>query len=140
MTEINSDIFKAYDVRGLYPGELNEDTFRLLGRAFAAFLGPGTVAVTRDMRLSSPSLTKAFIDGVTLQGVNVRDGGLGGTDMMYYAVASAGLIGGAMITASHNPKQYNGCKMVKAEAFPLSGEGVLIELVQAPPEVVLALG
>ena len=67
MTPINTEIFKAYDVRGLYPGEVNEDTFHLLGRAFAAFLGPGTVAVTRDMRVSSPSLTKAFIDGVTLQ-------------------------------------------------------------------------
>lgn len=125
---INPDIFKAYDVRGLYPGELNEETYLLLGRAFAAFLGPGTVAVTRDMRLSSPSLTKAFIDGVTLQGVNVLDGGLAGTDMMYYAVASAGLLGGAMITASHNPKQYNGCKMVKAEAFPLSGESGIREM------------
>ncbi|MEP7116788.1 MAG: phosphomannomutase/phosphoglucomutase, partial [Acidobacteriota bacterium] len=87
---INPEIFKAYDVRGLYPGELDEDTYQLLGRAFAAFLGPGTVAVTRDMRVSSPSLTKAFIDGVTMQGVDVHDGALAGTDMMYYAVASAG--------------------------------------------------
>ncbi len=128
MTPINTEIFKAYDVRGLYPGEVNEDTFHLLGRAFAAFLGPGTVAVTRDMRVSSPTLTKAFIDGVTLQGVDVHDGGLAGTDMMYYAVASAGLMGGAQITASHNPKQYNGCKMVKAEAFPLSGESGIREM------------
>jgi phosphomannomutase len=128
MTTINSEIFKAYDVRGLYPGEVNEETFQLLGRAFAAFLGAGTVAVTRDMRVSSPSLTTAFIDGVTMQGVDVRDGGLAGTDMMYYAVASAGLMGGAQVTASHNPKQYNGCKMVKAEAFPLSGESGIREM------------
>ncbi|MGE0813933.1 MAG: phosphomannomutase/phosphoglucomutase [Vicinamibacterales bacterium] len=125
---IDPAIFKAYDVRGLYPGEVNEDAFRAIGRAFAAFLGPGTVAVTRDMRVSSPSLTAAFIDGVTTQGVHVRDGGLAGTDMMYYAVASAGLLGGAQITASHNPKQYNGCKMVKAEAFPLSGESGIREM------------
>ena len=128
MTTINPDIFKAYDVRGLYPGELNEDTFHELGRAFAVFLGPGTVAVTRDMRVSSPTLTNAFIDGVLKQGVHVLDAGLAGTDMMYYAVASKSLMGGAQITASHNPKQYNGCKMVKAEAFPLSGESGIREM------------
>ena len=72
MTPINTEIFKAYDVRGLYPGELDEDTFQLLGRAFAAFLGPGTVAVTHDMRVSSSSLTKAFIDGAAM----VRAGGV----------------------------------------------------------------
>ena len=125
---INPEIFKAYDVRGLYPSEVNEDTFQLLGRAFAAFLGPGRVAVTRDMRLSSPSLTAAFIDGVTSQGVHVVDAGLAGTDMMYFAVASNGLDGGAQITASHNPKQYNGCKLVKREAFPLSGESGIREM------------
>ncbi len=125
---INPDIFKAYDVRGLYPSEVNEETFQLLGRAFVAYLGPGRVAVTRDMRLSSPSLTKAFIDGVTAQGGHVVDCGLAGTDMMYFAVASQGLDGGAQITASHNPKQYNGCKLVKAEAFPLSGESGIREM------------
>ena len=125
---INPEIFKAYDVRGLYPQELSEDVFQQLGRAFAAYLGPSRVAVTRDMRLSSPSLAAAFIDGVTAQGVHVQDYGLAGTDMMYYAVASAGLGGGAQITASHNPKQYNGCKLVKAEAFPLSGESGIREM------------
>ena len=125
---INPDIFKAYDVRGLYPQEVTEEVFLQLGRAFAAFIGPGTVAVTRDMRLSSPSLAAAFVDGVTTQGVAVLDYGLAGTDMMYYAVASARLDGGAQITASHNPKQYNGCKLVKAEAFPLSGESGIREM------------
>jgi phosphomannomutase len=125
---INPDIFKAYDVRGLYPQELAEDVFQQLGRAFAVFLGPGRVAVTRDMRLSSPSLAAAFIDGATAQGLEVLDYGLAGTDMMYYAVASAGLDGGAQITASHNPKQYNGCKLVRAEAFPLSGESGIREM------------
>jgi phosphomannomutase len=125
---INPDIFKAYDVRGLYPQEVTEDVFQQLGRAFGAFLGPGAVAVTRDMRLSSPSLAAAFIDGATRQGLQVTDYGLAGTDMMYYAVASAGLDGGAQITASHNPKQYNGCKLVKAEAFPLSGESGIREM------------
>jgi phosphomannomutase len=125
---INPEIFKAYDVRGLYPEELSEDVFLQLGRAFGAFLGPGRVAVTRDMRLSSPSLTAAFIDGATTQGLHVTDYGLAGTDMMYYAVASAGLDGGAQITASHNPKQYNGCKLVRREAFPLSGESGIREM------------
>ena len=122
------EIFKAYDVRGLYPAEVNEDIFQLLGRAFAAFLGPGRVAVTRDMRLSSPSLMAAFVDGVTMQGIDVLDTGLAATDMMYYAVASAGLDGGAQITASHNPKQYNGCKLVRRDAFPLSGESGIREM------------
>jgi phosphomannomutase len=125
---INPEIFKAYDVRGLYPEELSEDVFRQLGRAFAAFLGPGRFAVTRDMRVSSPALAAAFVDGVVAQGGHVVDYGLAGTDMMYFAVASAGLDGGAQITASHNPKQYNGCKMVKAEAFPLSGESGIREM------------
>jgi phosphomannomutase len=125
---INPEIFKAYDVRGLYPQEVTEEVFLQLGRAFAAFLGPGRVAVTRDMRLSSPSLSAAFIEGVTTQGGHVIDYGLAGTDMMYYAVASAGLDGGAQITASHNPKQYNGCKLVRAEAFPLSGESGIREM------------
>ena len=74
------------------------------------------------MRLSSPSLTAAFIDGARAQGGHVIDYGLAGTDQMYFAVAADGLDGGAQITASHNPKQYNGCKLVRREAFPLSGE------------------
>ena len=116
---INPEIFKAYDVRGLYPQELTEDVFQQLGRAFARLpRARARVAVTRDMRLSSPSLAAAFIDGVTAQGVHVPDYGLAGTDMMYYAVASAGLDGGAQITASHNPKQYNGCKLVQARGLP----------------------
>jgi len=125
---VNPHIFKAYDVRGLYPGELNEDVFLQLGRAFAAFLGPGRVAVTRDMRVSSPSLTAAFIDGARQQGLHVMDYGMAGTDMMYFAVASEGLDGGAQITASHNPGEYNGCKMVRKEAFPLSGESGIREM------------
>ena len=125
---INPDVFKAYDVRGLYPQEVTEDLFRQLGRAFVAFLGPGRFAVTRDMRLSSPSLSEAFIEGATAQGGHVVDYGLAGTDMMYFAVAADGLDGGAQITASHNPKQYNGCKLVRKEAFPLSGESGIKEM------------
>jgi phosphomannomutase len=118
----STEVFKAYDVRGLYPEEITEELFVQLGRAFVAFLGPGRFAVTRDMRLSSPSLTDAFIEGAVRQGGHVIDYGLAGTDQMYFAVAANGLDGGAQITASHNPKQYNGCKLVRSEAFPLSGE------------------
>jgi phosphomannomutase len=125
---INPDVFKAYDVRGLYPGEVNEDLFRHLGRAFVAFLGPGRYAVTRDMRLSSPSMTAAFIEGAVAQGGHIIDYGLAGTDQMYFAVAAGGLDGGAQITASHNPKQYNGCKLVRREAFPLSGDSGIKEM------------
>jgi phosphomannomutase len=125
---INPDIFKAYDVRGLYPSEITEPVFRDLGRAFVAFLGPGRFAVTRDMRVSSPSLGAAFIDGARETGGTIVDYGLAGTDMMYYAVAADGLDGGAQITASHNPKQYNGCKLVRQEALPLSGEAGIREM------------
>src|SRR6188472_3326862 len=120
--QINPTIFKAYDVRGLYPGELNEETARAIGRGFAAYLRANTVAVSRDMRLSSPSLSAAFIDGVRTQGTNVIDYGMLGTDQLYFAVVNDSLDGGAQITASHNPKHYNGVKMVKAEALPLSGD------------------
>jgi phosphomannomutase len=124
----NPSVFKAYDVRGLYPSEITEELFHQLGRAFVAYLGPGTYAVTRDMRVSSPSLTRAFVDGAVLQGGNVIDYGLLGTDQMYYAVACDKLDGGAQITASHNPGEYNGCKLVRKEAFPLSGEAGIKEM------------
>ncbi len=119
---INPGIFKAYDVRGLYPSEINEDAARLIGRGFAAYLKARRIGVSRDMRLSSPSVAAAFIDGARSQGTDVVDYGMCPTDMMYFAVARDGLDGGAQITASHNPKEYNGIKMVRKEAFPLSGD------------------
>jgi len=119
---INPSIFKAYDVRGLYPQEVNEEAARLIGRGFVAYLKAKRIAVSRDMRLSSPSVAAAFIDGARAQGADVVDYGLMGTDMLYFAVARDGHDGGAQITASHNPKEYNGIKMVRQEAFPLSGD------------------
>jgi phosphomannomutase len=127
-TNVNPDVFKAYDVRGLYPSEITEDLFYALGRAFVAYLGPGRYAATRDMRVSSPSLTASFIEGARQQGGAIFDYGLTATDMMYFAVAADHLDGGAQITASHNPKQYNGCKLVRREAFPLSGESGIKEI------------
>src|SRR6476659_3623342 len=119
---INTSIFKAYDVRGLYPAEINEDAARQIGRGFVAYLKAKRIAVSRDMRLSSPAVAAAFIDGARQQGADVVDYGMLATDMMYFAVARDKHDGGAQITASHNPKQYNGIKMVRREAFPLSGE------------------
>jgi len=119
---INTSIFKAYDVRGLCPGEINEAAARLIGRGFVAYLGAKRIAVGRDMRLSSPSIAQAFIEGAREQGADVVDYGMMATDMLYFAVARDGHDGGAQITASHNPKQYNGIKMVRQEAFPLSGD------------------
>ena len=121
-------IFKAYDVRGLYPSEVNEDAARLIGRGFVSFLGAKRIAVTRDMRLSSPTMAAAFIDGATAQGADVVDYGMSATDMMYFGVASQGFEGGVQITASHNPGAYNGIKMVRRDAFPLSGEAGIGEI------------
>ena len=137
---INPSIFKAYDVRGLYPSEINEDAARLIGRGFVSYLQAKRIAVSRDMRLSSPSVAAAFIDGARAQGADVVDYGMMGTDMMYFAVARDGHDGGAQITASHNPKEYNGIKLVRREAFPLSGEagiGDIRDMIasgQLPPE------
>ena len=114
---MNPDIFKAYDVRALYPQELDEATAKQIGRGFVSYLKAKRIAVSRDMRLSSPSLAEAFIDGALSQGADVVDCGMMATDMLYYVVATDKLEGGAQITASHNPSQYNGVKMVRAEAM-----------------------
>ena len=127
---VTPDIFKAYDVRGVYPTEVNDDAARAIGGAFVAYLKAKRIAVGRDMRLSSPSLAQAFIDGATAQGASVVDYGTIATDMLYFAVARDGHDGGVQITASHNPKQYNGMKMVRKEAFPLSGDEGLLEIRQ----------
>jgi phosphomannomutase len=119
---MNPQIFKAYDVRGLYPAELDEQIFHQIGRAFVAYLKAKRIGVGRDMRMSSPCLAAAFIAGAREQGADVIDYGMIATDMIYYAVATDDLDGGAQITASHNPKQYNGCKMVGRGNHPLSGD------------------
>ena len=120
--KLNPGIFKAYDVRGTYPNEVNEDGARAIGAAFVTYLKAARIGVGRDMRLSSPTIAQAFIDGATSMGADVVDYGMIPTDVLYFAVAQDGLDGGVQVTASHNPKQYNGMKMVRREAFPLSGE------------------
>src|SRR5262245_58033036 len=126
--KLDSDIFKAYDVRGTYPDQVHEDGARAIGAAFVAYLEAARIGVGRDMRLSSPSLAAAFIDGATSQGADVIDYGMMATDMLYFAVARDELDGGVQVTASHNPKQYNGMKMVRQRAFPLSGEAGISDI------------
>jgi len=125
---INPGIFKAYDVRGLYPAEINEEVAHQIGRGFVAYLDAKQIGVSRDMRVSSPALAAAFIEGARDQGASVIDYGMLGTDMLYYAVVKDNLEGGAQITASHNPKQYNGVKMVRAGAAALSGDAGIGEI------------
>jgi phosphomannomutase len=121
---IDESIFKAYDIRGVYPDSLNEDVARDIGRAFVAYLGlsGSRVVVARDMRLSGEALNTAFIEGVTQSGADVLDLGLVSTDALYFAVGHLEEPGGAMITASHNPKEYNGFKLCREDAIALSGE------------------
>ncbi len=128
MSRIDPSIFKAYDVRAIYPTELNEDIAYKIGRAYVAYLNVTRIAVSRDMRVSSPTIAAAFIDGARFQGADVVDFGMMATDMMYFAVVRDQFPGGVQITASHNPKQYNGIKMVRAEAFPLSGDAGIGEI------------
>jgi phosphomannomutase len=125
---IDPNIFKAYDIRGVYPSEVNEEAARAIGAAFVAYLQATRIAVGRDMRLSSPSIAAAFIDGATSQGADVIDYGMMATDMLYFAVARDELEGGVQVTASHNPRQYNGMKMVRQKAFPLSGEAGIFDI------------
>ncbi|MGE0454123.1 MAG: phosphomannomutase/phosphoglucomutase [Vicinamibacteria bacterium] len=128
---IEPSIFKAYDVRGITPTQLDTEVARRIGRAFVDYLGARRIVVGRDIRLSSPELAAAFIRGARSQGAEVIDIGVASTDMMYFAVASQDLEGGAVITASHNPKQWNGVKMVRRGALALSGDAGIKEIKEA---------
>jgi phosphomannomutase len=125
---LDPKVFKAYDVRGIYPGELDEDGAEAIGRAYVERYEPERIAVGRDMRLSSPSVQKAVMEGATKAGADVLDIGLVGTEMVYYAVGSLGLDGGIMVTASHNPKQYTGMKLVRRGALPVGGDTGLYDI------------
>ena len=128
---VDASIFKAYDVRGLYPSQLSAEVVRRIGRAFVDHLGAKRIAVGRDARLSSPELSEAFIRGARSQGAAVTDIGIVGTDMMYFYAAKNELDGGVMITASHNPKEWNGVKMVRKGALALSGDAGIKEIKEA---------
>jgi phosphomannomutase len=119
--KVDSSIFKAYDIRGIYGDNLNEEIAEAVGKAFTSILKPKKVVVGRDGRTSSPVLAESIIKGLTKVGVNVIDVGQVSTDMYYYACATKKLPG-IMVTASHNPKEYNGFKMVKSIPYLLSGD------------------
>jgi phosphomannomutase len=121
-------IFKAYDVRGIYPTELNEPLAYQIGLAFADYLGEGPVVVGRDMRLSSPELTRGLCRGIADGGAVVWDIGLCSSDMVTYVTGARGAAGGAMVTASHNPPEWNGFKFCRRGGEPLSGSVGLDEM------------
>jgi phosphomannomutase len=128
------DVFKAYDIRGVYPDELDPETAYKIGRALVVYLNAQEIVVGRDMRLSSPTLASAIIDGILDQGADVCDVGLISTDGLYFAVGKYGFDGGVMVTASHNPPEYNGFKICRSEARALSmdeGIGEIRDLVAA---------
>ena len=116
---VTPSIFKAYDVRGIYPDEFDESVAELIGQAFVTYLNAKRLAVARDMRLSSNSLAAAFIEGARTHGADIVDYGLASTDMLYYGVSHDKHDGGAMITASHNPSDDNGIKFFRHDGYKL---------------------
>lgn len=130
--------FKSYDIRGRYPSELDEDLAIKIGKAFADFLRPNKVVVGRDVRLSSPTLSASLIEGLLCSGVQVCDIGLCGTEQVYFATAFLGAEGGIMVTASHNPSDYNGMKLLKAGAAQISGDSGLGEIKEIVSQYIVA--
>jgi len=126
MTELTC--FKAYDVRGRVPDQLNEDIARRIGRAYAEVIRPSRVVVGHDIRLSSPAIKAAVAEGLMMQGVDVLDIGLCGTEEIYFATSHAQVDGGIAVTASHNPKDYNGMKFVREGSRPISGDTGLFDI------------
>jgi len=127
-THVNTAIFKSYDVRGIYPSEINEDVAYQIGRCFVPLLGAKSVAVGRDMRPSGERLFNAFARGASEAGADVVDVGLVSTDALYFAVGKYGYDGGVMITASHNPANYNGMKFTREQAQAMSLETGLAQI------------
>ena len=125
---LDAAVFKAYDVRGLYPSQLDEEGAYRIGRAYVEHFEPRTIAVGRDMRLSSPAIARAAIEGAADGGADVIDIGLVGTEMLYHAVSDLSLEGGICVTASHNPKEYTGMKIVRRGALPVGGDSGLHEI------------
>jgi phosphomannomutase len=125
---LDSKVFKAYDVRGIYPTELDEEGAYAIGRAYVEHFEPRRVAVGRDMRESAPTMAAALIEGAADAGADVLDLGLVGTEMVYFAVGELELDGGAAVTASHNPKEYIGMKIVRRGALPVGGESGLLDV------------
>ncbi len=122
------ECFKAYDVRGQVPKQLNADIARRIGRAYAQVIDPGKVVVGHDIRLSSPEICAALVEGLRAAGVDVVDIGQCGTEEIYFATSHLGVGGGIAVTASHNPKDYNGMKFVREESKAISSDSGLLEI------------
>ena len=127
---LDPKVFKAYDVRGIYPTELDEEGAYAIGRAYVEEFEPRRMAVGHDMRLSSPAMTEALVRGASEAGADVARLGLVGTEMVYFAVGELGLDGGIAVTASHNPKEYTGMKIVRRGALPVGGDSGLLDIRQ----------
>ena len=125
---LDPKVFKAYDVRGIYPDELDEEGAYAIGRAYVEEFEPRRIAVGHDMRLSSPAMTDAVMRGAAESGADVVELGLVGTEMVYFAVGELGLDGGIAVTASHNPKEYTGMKIVRRGALPVGGDSGLLDI------------
>jgi phosphomannomutase len=125
---LDPKVFKAYDVRGIYPSELDEEGGYAVGRAYVERFEPRTIAVGRDMRVSSPSMAEAVVRGASEGGAAVKEIGMVGTEMLYFAVGELRLDGGIAVTASHNPKDYTGMKIVRRGALPVGGDSGLFEI------------
>ncbi|MEN3311076.1 MAG: phosphomannomutase [Actinomycetota bacterium] len=125
---LDPKVFKAYDIRAIYPDELDEEGAYAIGRAYVEEFEPRSIAVGRDMRLSSPSMAEAVTRGATDAGADVVDIGMVGTEMLYFAVGELDLEGGVMVTASHNPKEYTGLKIVRRGALPVGGDSGLLDI------------
>ena len=125
---LDPTVFKAYDVRGIYPDQLDEAGAYAIGRAYVEEFEPRSLAVGRDMRVSSPSMAEAVMRGAAEAGADVIDLGMVGTEMVYFAVGDLDLEGGIMVTASHNPKEYTGMKIVRRGALPVGGDSGLMEI------------
>jgi phosphomannomutase len=125
---LDPKVFKAYDVRGIYPDELDEAGAYAIGRAYVDEFEPRKIAVGRDMRLSAPAMADAVMRGAADAGADVLELGMVGTEMLYFAVGELGLGGGIAVTASHNPKEYTGMKIVRRGALPVGGDSGLLDI------------
>jgi phosphomannomutase len=125
---LDPKVFKAYDVRGIYPEDMDEAGAYAIGRAYVDEFEPRRIAVGRDMRLSSPSMADAVMRGASDSGAEVLDLGMVGTEMLYFAVGELQLDGGVEVTASHNPKEYTGMKIVRRGALPVGGDSGLLDV------------
>lgn len=132
--KVEPSIFKAYDIRGIYPDQLNEEIFYKVGKAFSTLLkkeNPGKkvkIIVSRDMRISSPSLKESLVKAILDSGIDIVDIGLATTPTFYFAVSFYGYDGGVQVSASHNPKEYNGMKIVRKKALPVGGDTGIEEI------------